>query len=491
MFNYQVKEQFLNPKIRIIDSSKMSEYIEDDSNEQLSNGNQRNTKNYIEVGGRIQPSTKYFLQSYQFSESVNNFSGSFSVTIYENIDNTSEECIFSKVKNLDVVLIYEDSRAKENNLEKKNPVFIGVVHNKQIQSMISNGQVSRSTTISGSGIYSLVGELSVSLDLHTLTGINAKEVQTEFTSSISTVKNYKQFVEKLWECFIGISKKVSSSNVKSTNSIFIETILAHFTELGNQGITGIIDIDGSKETKYPVAASFWVQSVNNFSDMLRSLFPSNVYEIFGRVDEYGKPKIIIREMPFSSSEWSNLRMTGIDPVYLTGYSVSQSDSEVYNAFLAYIEGSSEDPSKYATLSAIENKIAKNQEKMQKYGYRPLQVNFRGYDISKEKDNKSSNTISDCTKKMEDWYGCLDELYSGTINLVRGAGDSLPRVGEKVKFIDFEFYVTDKSHSWNYGGPVNVTLNVSRGASYSKTGQRNTEAQEKFGCRYAEMDGYKK
>ncbi|MCQ2577559.1 MAG: hypothetical protein MJ176_03395 [Treponema sp.] len=491
MLGYQVKEQFLNPKVRIIDSSKMSEYIVDSGNEKLSGGNQRNTKNYIEIGGRIQPSTKYFLQSYQFSESVNNFSGSFSLTIYENIDNTSDECIFSRVKNLDVVLIYEDSRATETNLENKNPVFIGVVHSKQIQSMISNGQVSRMTTISGSGVYSLVGDLSVSLDIHTLTGINAGEVQTKFTSDISNVKNYKQFVEKLWEYFIGISKKVSQSEVKSTNSIFIETILSNFTLIKNQGISGIIDVDSTKETKYPVAASFWTQSVNNFSDMLRSLFPSNIFEIFGRVDEEGNPKIVIREMPFSSSEWSNLRLTGIDPTYLTGYSINQSDSEVYNAFLAYIEGSAEDPSKYATLSAIENRIAKDQEKMQKYGYRPLQVSFRGFDISKEKDNKSTDTINDCTKKMKDWYGSLDELYSGTINLVRGAGDELPRVGERVKFIGFEFYVTDKSHSWNYGGPVNVTLNVSRGASYSKTGERNREAQEKFGLRYAELDGYKK
>ena len=84
---------------------------------------------------------------------------------------------------------------------------------------------------------------------------------------------------------------------------------------------------------------------------------------------------------------------------------------------------------------------------------------------------------------------MDELYSGTLSLVRGAGDQIPRVGERIKFINYEFYVTDKTHSWSYDGPVNVTLNVSRGAFYNKAGIRDTnspESKEKFGCRYAEL-----
>lgn len=483
--SYEVTQQMLNPKIRIISSNNIKKYVMAEMQQKNSGGSSRNTENYIEIGGRVEPSTKYYLQSYQFSESVNNFSGSFSFTVYEDVNVGDKDCIFSTVKNLDLVYIYENSEKSDKSLEKNNPVFIGVIHSKSIRSMINNGQVSRSTTIEGNGVYSLMGDLSVSLDIHTLTGINAVEVQTQFTSDVANITNYKKFVLKLWEYYENISKKVCGSGLK-TSTVFIDEILGCFGM-----ISDLVDIpDG--ETKYPVAASFWTQSVNKFADMLRTLFPSNIYEIFGHVNENGKPKITIREMPFMADKWKGLKRTEINPLYLTGYSINQSDSEVYNAFLAYIEGSPEDPSKYATLSAIENKIAKDTDKMAKYGYRPLQVNFRGYDIStaKNEDNKSSDTIAECTKKLMEWYGCLDDLYSGTISLVRGAGDTLPGVGERIKFINYEFYVTDKSHSWSYGNPVNVTLNISRGAYYNKAGERDTSGdentKEKFGCRYAEL-----
>ena len=221
---------------------------------------------------------------------------------------------------------------------------------------------------------------------------------------------------------------------------------------------------------------------------------TNVFEIFGRIGDKGRPVLIFREMPFSPEDWKNLEIKQIDPLFLTGYSISQSDAEVYNAFLAYIEGSNQDPAFSLTLAAIENRIAKDTEKMAKYGYRPLQVNFRGYKPSGDfsKDEEPKKAIKECTDRMKEWYGALDELYSGTINLVRGVGDNLPKIGERIKFINYEFYVTDKTHSWNYGNPINVTLNVSRGAFYNALGKRdntNVLSKEKFGCRYAELQSF--
>lgn len=488
--NFEVKNQMLNPKIRIVSSNKITEYMAAEKALGSSKGVGKPFVDYIEIGGRVEPSAKYYLMSYQFTESVNNFSGSFSVSIYEDVDTDSKECIFSKVKNLDIVFIYEDSEKNNNGLEKNNPVFIGVVHRKNTRSIISNGKVNRSTSLEGNGIYSLIGDLSVSLDIHTLTGINASQKQTEFTAAISGDYTYPQIIEKLYKTFSEINEEVCN------NVVFINLLLKSFFSVDKTKDTSWInkffDYGKMNDIKYPVMASFWTQSVNNFSDMLRTLLPSNVFEIFGSVDENGKPRLKIREMPFSPKEWSELEITPIKPVYLSGYDISQSDSEVYNAFLAYIEGSPEDPAKYATLAAIENKIDKDVQKMARYGYRPLQVSFRGYDISTEmeKDKDSANAIKKCNGKLKEWYGALDELYTGQISLVRGEGDKLPKVGERVKFINYEFYVTDKSHSWNFMGPINVTLSVSRGAYYDKNGNRVTSGEEKtrerFGCRYAEL-----
>lgn len=481
----------LVPKIRIVSSSNIKKYAKSENN--LINKNfGTHTEDYIEIGGRIEPYAKYYLMSYQFTESVNNFSGSFSVTIYEDIDVNDTECIFSRVRNLDVVFIYENSEKDERNLEKNDPVFIGVVHSKNIKSMMNNGKVNRITTLEGTGIYSLIGDLSVSLDIHSLTGVDAAQIQSEFTEKIKSKKTYKDIVMSLWDSFVQISEKVSKQGV-TTSHLFLKEMLLSFYP-NSVGMEDWFEFSDTENLKYPIAASFFNQSVNNFSDMLRTLLPSNVFEIFGRVGYKGTPYLTIREMPFSPEKWVKLPIATINPLFLTGYTISQNDSEVYNAFLAYIEGSAEDPAKYLTLAAIDNKIQKNTEKMSKYGYRPLQVTFRGYDISSdlEKDDKPSNTIIECTKKLKDWYGELDELYSGTINLVRGQGDMLPAVGERVKFINYEFYVTDKSHNWSFGNPINITLNVSRGGFYNKAGMRDKnspESKEKFGSRYAELKKY--
>ena len=171
---FEITNQMLNPKIKIVSSSKLVEF------------NLQTIQDYIEIGGRVEPSSKYYLLNYQFSESVNNFSGSFSVTIYEDIDTDSKECIFSRVKNLDVVFIYENSESQDFKLEKNNPVFIGVVHSKNIRTMMNNGKVSRTTTLSGNSICSLIGDLSVSLDIHSLTGVEAVKVQKDFTEEIKS-----------------------------------------------------------------------------------------------------------------------------------------------------------------------------------------------------------------------------------------------------------------------------------------------------------------
>lgn len=484
--DFEISKQMLNPKIRIISSSKIVEY---GVNEYALN-QKKHSQDYIEIGGRIEPSSKFYLLGYNYSESVNNFSGNFSVSIYEDIDIGDAKSIFARVNNLDVVLIYENSEKDENDVEKNDPVFIGVVHSKNTKSMINNGKVNRITTIDGNGICSLVGDLSLSLDIHTLTGIQASEVQKEFTSKISSMTKYSSIVMELYNAFKEISEKIAK-NGGATTQLFIDKMLASFYA-GGGSAKNFFQFGSLDDLKYPVVASFWVQSVNSFADMLRTLLPSNIFEIFGTIKN-GKPILNIREMPFESTEWNKLPISTIDPLYLTGYSISQSDSEIYNAFLAYIEGSAEDTSKYLTLSAINHEVETNADKISKYGYRPLQVTFRGYDNSQDFGEESAKkAIKGCISKLKNWYGDLDELYSGTINLVRGEGDTNPKIGERIKFINFEFYVTDKSHNWRYGSPVNVTLNVSRGAAYNKNGVRDkkSNSKAKFGSRYAEIKTYK-
>ena len=77
--------------------------------------------------------------------------------------------------------------------------------------------------------------------------------------------------------------------------------------------------------------------------------------------------------------------------------------------------------------------------------------------------------------LKRWYEYNDEFHTGTLRFMtidNKAGDSglrNPRVGERMSFLEGEFYIEESEHSWSYGNPMETRLSLSRGFVYGGDG----------------------
>jgi hypothetical protein len=226
-----------------------------------------------------------------------------------------------------------------------------------------------------------------------------------------------------------------------------------------------------------------------FWDIVSGIIPFPVYEKFAFIDEKGKTKIKIREVPFDCSgdglgfsSWDKLEkdMTELDPAIVKGIDLDVSDDEVYTAFFSYVIGSPIEQDKALRLAAQtggfgNEKVEIYNKKAAIYGYSPLTVNFNGYG-TKEKtasDPEKSSAYDKLNKRLMNWYGHLEEMLKGTITIAtivnkeESKDEKMPMCGEIVSFLGGEFYVNEVEHTWNFGGNPETKLTVSRGGNYEK------------------------
>ena len=150
------------------------------------------------------------------------------------------------------------------------------------------------------------------------------------------------------------------------------------------------------------------------------------------------------------------------------------------AFYSYIEGSPVSPEFQENLNAIQ--LGKNvasapakllEDKIAKYGYKPLKCNFIGFRT--EAANKVADSfvekIGKLNETIADWYGNLDTMYDATISVVRdNNGTDIGFIGERLKFLGGEFYITGLEHSWRYQESIKITYHCERGGKYDDVGK---------------------
>lgn len=185
----------------------------------------------------------------------------------------------------------------------------------------------------------------------------------------------------------------------------------------------------------------------------------------------GKPQLRIREKPFDADDWNSLTAKTINPIEVINYNLSKSIDEVYTVFYSYVEGSPLSPDFYNKLYATKDGYdAVNTAKQKIYGYKPMQCNFVGFNIEKYDDDKVTNSmknkISFLNNRMAKWYGNLDEMYKAVITCIQISGYEQAKPGDKIKFLDGEFYVTGTDHSWSYEAAPKITYHCERGGYYN-------------------------
>lgn len=410
------------------------------------------------------------LQSYQFSRSTNQTTGDFSFTIKEETNNSNTaNLFFDYVDIFDVITIKENALATDSNVD-----FYGVVTNISF-SASANG-LQKLISIQGKSIEYLFETLTIATDVTAMSfagqywNTDNANITLKLTQNKSNV-SVKEALQTIYDDFVNSVRK----NTSLSNFRIADVIQYWYSDKETKNLD-IFDVDDNLKFYFPIASNMYSNNAVNYISYIRGILPSNVYEMFGTVIN-GKPKIKIRLMPFSEKSWNNLIPNNIDSSILTDYTLQRSGEEVYTAFLAYIQGSPLDPEFMArAMGTIKgNPNAKMIEKAQIYGYKPLQCNFIGYpqnfvkeniEVKNEENEKMSlqEAVGELTKTMAEWYGNLDEMYDATIGIVN-TSIAIPRIGEKIRFLKGEFYITTETHTWNYGAAQKISYQCERGGDY--------------------------
>lgn len=431
------------------------------------------------------------LQSYSFSRSVNNLEGQFQITIKEDFDSAKmfyEETFYDKVENLDVVEFFENDVLQ----------FVGVVTDRSF-SATANG-LQKTISISGKSIEYLFSYLNISFNVTAMA--YTKENLNKPIANLQSKWNLGQggdpiSVKKMITETFNEYSKVAESLSKLSNTLILNMISVWY------GIDPFY-VQSGLFFNYPISSNLFTDDVCDFISYVRNLLPQNIYEIFGIIKN-GEPKICIREVPFDGEvlvkipnrfamhtytkkgtnyyqggAWSELRSTIIYPEILTDYTITRSINEVYTAFYSYIEGSQFDQSFYENLQSIKSDDTNsgsyaflNTEKISKYGYKPLRVNFCGFNLPVANEESVKNELNEMLKELNErignWYGKLDEMYDATVSCLVVNKYKTANVGEKLIFMNGEFYVTGIEHSWTYGYSAKVTYHCERGGAYDLLG----------------------
>ena len=415
------------------------------------------------------------LQSYSFQKSINNIAGTFQIVVKEDVDGFSNSnSFYNNVNTLDIVTISEGN----DDID-----FIGVVTTISYAGQANGFQ--KLINISGRSIEFLFEYLNISLDA---TAMAWTQGETNITVANLNVK----FAVKEYTSKEDPGKETGAVSVKGA----LNTLFNSFCDVARQKVpnlanTKIIDIinfwyggsifecDPEMKFKYPISSNLFTDGTINILSYIRNLLPSNIYEIYGIVKS-GRPKIMVRQVPFNPEDWVKLPYLYIDSDFLTQFTFTKSIEEVYTVFYSYIEGSQISPAFQEALNAIQNGLnmensgaAWNKEKIARYGYKPLKCNFIGFHtpVATEMPDSFKKNIKKLNQDICNWYGDLDTMLDATISVVKdssrkrlkeGNGD----IGERLIFNGGEFYITGNEHSWQYGQSIKVTYHCERGGNYT-------------------------
>jgi hypothetical protein len=436
---------------------------------------------YSGVTGDGRAITSHNLLSYTFSESVDDLSGDFSFSVENETalkpkPGNPGKTLYELISRRSIVNIYEG--------DNETPVFRGIIRKRHIGATMTATGVKKSVIFSGKSVISCITEFMVPLDVRIPNVPNAtaktKGLQSELSENDMTIGS---FMTKTWEYFRQVSQEVAKGS-GLVNGLLLQII-------DNEDYIGkdFIKVKGSeKSLKYPVATMFYNQTNNYITDVWQNILPKPVYELFTLFDdEEKKPIIAARQVPYGDPDngnydWRELKRYYIDPVMLIGYNLGQSDEEVYTAFNSYVIGSPKSKEFYqAVSSTVDGTMMVSEDKSAIYGFKLLSVSFTGFDRTlNESAEKRQDELEKALKKLnmraKYWFSRLDEMYSGTINLITNFKDKdkNPKVGCRVSFLGGEFYVEKTERSWNYGSAPLNRLTVSRGMVYDANGKIKDE-----------------
>jgi len=449
---------FVQTTIPLIKFSRVSgSYVE------YSDGTKKTSINTYKTLNENKVTIDECLINYNFSRSIANFGGEFTLTVKDNKDGS----FIDDIQPLDIVTI------SESNIDENDIDFIGVITRVSF-SANANG-LQRQLNISGKSIEYLMEYLTISEDVTAMSLADKKlnDVIENMNVKLAIVDNaekktYKStmILDAIKASYDAFCKVANNAGEEITNTEVINIIDTYY------GSEKFITTTSNFKYKYPITNNmFGKNSTVTIIGFIKDLLPSNVYETFGTIID-GKPKIMVRQVPFGEYAWNNLDSKfEITSDILINYTVTKSIEEVYTAFMAYLQNSpfsSDFNLKTAAASSSNGSPTNyvNDNKRKKYGFKLLQTNFVGYTNTEEDLIK---IFSNLNKDLSNYYSRLDEMLDATITVVNDTSKKASekaRIGDKVKFLGGEFYITGEEHTWNYGQSGRITYHCERGGIYT-------------------------
>lgn len=419
------------------------------------------------------------ITGYSFSEAINTVEAPFSISLVAEGDAPKErrtkvagsgETWFERVVPFDFVYIYEWKELR----------YIGVVHDIELNGSMMGG--ARTVTISGNSVGQVLSSFKFIIDTFiygqsTLSGIALDKLQSDIALQQDKGAPVGDLIRTLYKgWFDGMMDATGEIGV---TYLGIRSIMDAVLDLNTACAKGMTVL-------FPVVTSLWREGENNFWDILQRLAPPPLFEVFGRASPAGRYEIVVRETPFTlgpGQSWAALHKTPVPMYYVTSYSLRRTDSSVFSFFVAYVSNAGYGAHDVMLMSAeVGGKIGSStspmvdMDKWKKYGYRPLMVDLNYYNRDKDTSSVANSDmqtlLAELSGRLRDWYGNTDALIAGNITMMTMKSGENPRAGEKIEFGGVEFYVEEAAHSWQYLGPMQTRLRLSRGGDYKNGAATN-------------------
>jgi hypothetical protein len=363
-------------------------------------------------------------------------------------------------------------------------------------SMSEDGKPDRNIVMTGSNIGGLLSAFKMVIDAAIYQGqpsavTLASNLQKKLASAQDEgAKVGPTILLPIYQSFMGLALKIGESDSAGNSAgIGVRAILDKFVDL-ETGIPNNFII------KYPMTLSLYQRGENSIWELWQGLAQPPINEMYGRWNPKsakssdGGYEIIFRQAPFEPQDWKLLKTNLLPPVVIQEFDLNTSISDVFSFYLCTLPGSVIDRTKAMVMDVElgpgekKGKLYEiDDEKLRKFGYRPLITEFRFFNRSKiEQFSEAYSLMKEFSRMMKRWYQHNDEMYSGSISIHtinnadwQGTEDKNysqiqdPKIGERISFLDGEFYVESVDHSWSYMGAMTTRIGVSRGYRYDSSG----------------------
>ena len=339
----------------------------------------------------------------------------------------------------------------------------------------SDGKPDRKINISGGSLGTLLSSFKLIIDQYLYQGSDTAigaslSLKTALAQYMDTGQQIAPLFRKIYDSFFELTLKMGDINPSGKG---IKAVLNYFIDYTTK-------LSSDEVIKYPLNLSLYQVGENNIWDIWNQMVHPPIGELFGLWDKTEKYQIVFRKTPFENSNWKNLNINNIPSIIMTEFDICTSANEVYTFYYVSLPGSGYSRNENLALGIEGYGFTPffDTNKWSKFGYKPLMVELRFFNKGKiEEFPDPGSLITELSKDLKDWYEYNDEFLSGKLGIMTidekmwDGKLKNPRIGERIKFIDAEFYVEGSDHSWNYGGPMVTTLSVSRGFVYDHTGAK--------------------